>query len=205
MGHIKNEMKIILFIFFNITFITAFSQSSVIEGKTINRRNVENIPFANIELYNSEKVPIKYTVSDLKGCFKIDSILPGNYYLIVTSIGLGDSCYNVYVDDTLELDLLLPKPCKKENLTRICPFCENDLFVIEINPNLEVHYQFPNEESEVKYYKKIEELGYEISSSINQKDSTITETLIDIHIKGEKEKFQDPCYQWFCKKCKKIF
>ena len=92
--------------------------------------------------------------------------------------------------------------------TPICPYCKKNEFVIRISTdtNRITHLHIANKNSERKYFKKKEKQGYDTDWEIIWPDLLHEqEFLIWIDIKGEKEKFMDPKYHWFCKKCKKIF
>jgi len=75
-----------------------------------------------------------------------------------------------------------------------------------LDTNLNIILQFSNKKSAKKYFKNRDRLGY-VTDWDNVWPDLINEReiLIWIGIKEEKDKFKDPNYHWFCKKCKKIF
>ena len=125
-----------------------------------------------------------------------------NICLVGLSTNL-DTYMNIYQADTLNSD-------KRNSLTEVpsCPYCQCDKHVIikSSDTNLIYHIQFADKKSERRYFKKKNRLKYATTWEIIWPDLlNEKEKLIWIEIKDEKEKFDDPNYHWFCKKCKKLF
>jgi len=82
--------KIFFSALFVISSILAFSQNVKvsISGNVISKGNNENLAFANIVIKNApDSSFVMGTISNENGLFVLNEVKPGNYFLIVTSIG----------------------------------------------------------------------------------------------------------------------
>lgn len=94
-----------------LLFSIIYSNAQKINGKLIDSKTKENIPYANVALLNSSgEELISGTISDFDGKFKITAS-KGNYNLHVTVIGYTDFVKeNIIVNDNLDLGKLKLSP-----------------------------------------------------------------------------------------------
>jgi hypothetical protein len=202
-------MKTFLILILNVfCTLLLLGQTNVIEGFVIDRRSNEKIYPSKIELFDSTNRILRASKTFSSGRYILDSLGSGEYNIRVQSRTLGDSVISkitILENDTLKLNLYLPKPCYYENKTGICSNCKNDSCVISISPNLVVHYNFKSKRFAKKYYKEKYKKGYETAWEDNKDYLTQYETLIWIQDEIERDKFHNPCYHWFCKNCRIVF
>ncbi len=79
----KNKMRTVFFLLFVINFSLLYSQKGRIEGKILNEKNNEPIPFSNIVVLGTNIG----SSSDFDGKFFITGLEPGEYQLQVSSVG----------------------------------------------------------------------------------------------------------------------
>lgn len=127
----QNILKFtIIFLFISLNI---FGQTGEIQGVVYDRIQKERLAYAMVTLLNTDKI----TFTDIKGCFKIDSIPDGIYNLSVSFVGAGDTILTnlkITSQTKLKLKLKLPPTCKYDNHrnNNNCPICGKKDKVIPI-------------------------------------------------------------------------
>ena len=64
-----------------------FAQNLMIKGQVKNAQSNETLEFANVVLQTRDSVFVQGTTTNEKGNFSLDKVMPGNYILVVSSLG----------------------------------------------------------------------------------------------------------------------
>jgi hypothetical protein len=197
-------MKFFSIVIFIILTQCLFGQFSAIKGEISFKESNQSVSNAKVELFNSiePNKALKTRHSSDDGNFQFDSISFGEYSLLVTRPDIigGNKVVKILINsiDTFIFDIALKPPCIGNKSNGICIVCNSNNKVITTSPGSILSLNFANEQDAEKYYKKMRRKGYETMK-------TEQETLIQMYIESESDKFWDPCNNWFCKKCKVVF
>lgn len=104
-----NTMKIFTSLILLFSSLSLFAQNAMIKG-AIQDPEERPVLFANIALYSAtDSSLVKVETSDEEGVFTIQQLNPGNYYLIVTYVGMNDlkvPAFDLKEGQTLDLAIL---------------------------------------------------------------------------------------------------
>ena len=87
-------MKFTLIFILLAAFVPAFSQpgKTTVSGTVIDKITQQPVEFVNVLLLNkNDSTTINGTITDKKGRFIIDDVLPGNYFISYSHIGYNGS------------------------------------------------------------------------------------------------------------------
>ncbi len=101
-------MKNVLFIFWLLFSVNAFSQYSI-KGKVIDKESGEPVDFCNVILYHNDKY-LKDTEPDKTGMFKFDNLSANNYTLVVKIIGYAEHKTDIMVSNNVDLGIIVLSP-----------------------------------------------------------------------------------------------
>lgn len=156
-----------------------------------------------IELYNSEGTLIQTTMSN-EGMYLFDDLEAGEYIIEHSNYDFGETRITNIVlrpNENLDVPIKVKDPCAEDTRKGVCQICNSRKHVLQIKPGMIVNSNYGGNERALKrLWNKHQRRGY-----VTHVMPTGEKVVRSIFIESEREKFYDPCYNWFCTKDKIVF